>query len=528
MKRQRRNRIRFVGRLVIVFFLLSITLLASSLFFHNSCLNLRAFRLFEFVRIGRVNLDTQQQSNKPRAFAGVTWYHWAVVIIATMGWMFDCMDQRFFVLVRSWAMQELLQEKLADDIPEIATLAELEELPMEQRQRIERRIQSIVNDFSSYATTAMILGWATGGIVFGLFSDRYGRVKTMAITLIFYTAFTGVSGLSISWIDFIIYRFFMGMGVGGMFAAATTLVAESVPPGFRAIALGALQSLSAMGNVTGSLISFYIPPGAQDFWMGFAGWRVLCFVGFLPIVLLVPILVFLREPTPWLEARRRALSGALDQSTAKASDLYSNPRWRKNLIIGLLFGFAGMAALWGVGFFSPELISFALAGHDQAVVDRVRALGTMLQDIGAFFGMMFITVVAANMGRRIAFLLSFLLAMGVTIFVFLSLKTPSDAYWMLPMMGFAQLAVFACYSIYFPELFPSRLRGTGVGLCYNTVRYLAAPVPILMMQLALLLQDAGVTEYFRWAAVILSSVYLVGMAAIIWAPETKGQPLPED
>lgn len=350
----------------------------------------------------------------------------------------------------------------------------------------------------------------------------------MAITLIFYTAFTGVSGLSISWIDFIIYRFFMGMGVGGMFAAATTLVAESVPPGFRAIALGALQSLSAMGNVTGSLISFYIPPGAQDFWMGFAGWRVLCFVGFLPIVLLVPILVFLREPTPWLEARRRALSGALDQSTAKASDLYSNPRWRKNLIIGLLFGFAGMAALWGVGFFSPELISFALAGHDQAVVDRVRALGTMLQDIGAFFGMMFITVVAANMGRRIAFLLSFLLAMGVTIFVFLSLKTPSDAYWMLPMMGFAQLAVFACYSIYFPELFPSRLRGTGVGLCYNTVRYLAAPVPILMMQLALLLQDAGVTEYFRWAAVILSSVYLVGMAAIIWAPETKGQPLPED
>lgn len=88
--------------------------------------------------------------------------------------------------------------------------------------------------------------------------------------------------------------------------------------------------------------------------------------------------------------------------------------------------------------------------------------------------------------------------------------------------------MFACYSIYFPELFPSRLRGTGVGLCYNTVRYLAAPVPILMMQLALLLQDAGVTEYFRWAAVILSSVYLVGMAAIIWAPETKGQPLPED
>ena len=70
--------------------------------------------------------------------------------------------------------------------------------------------------------------------------------------------------------------------------------------------------------------------------------------------------------------------------------------------------------------------------------------------------------------------------MFVTVFVFNSLKTASDAYWMLPMMGFAQLAVFAGYSIYFPELFPTRLRGTGVGFCYNTVRYLAAPAPILL------------------------------------------------
>jgi hypothetical protein len=106
-------------------------------------------------------------------------------------------------------------------------------------------------------------------------------------------------------------------------------------------------------------------------------------------------------------------------------------------------------------------------------------------------------------------------------FVFNSLQTATDAYWMLPMMGAAQLALFAGYSIYFPELFPTRLRGTGVGFCYNTVRYLAAPAPILLGYLSTVLS-------FRTAAVVMSSVYLVGMVALIWAPETKGKPLPED
>jgi hypothetical protein len=129
-------------------------------------------------------------------------------------------------------------------------------------------------------------------------------------------------------------------------------------------------------------------------------------------------------------------------------------------------------------------------------------------------------MVAAYASRRLAFLGALVLSMGVTMFVFKSLNTAADAYWMLPMMGFSQLAVFAGYSIYFPELFPTRLRGTGVGFCYNTVRYLAAPAPMLLGYLA------GVMS-FRSAAVLMSSVYLVGMVALVWAPETQGQPLPE-
>jgi MFS family permease len=423
----------------------------------------------------------------------VTPYHWLVVIIASAGWMFDCMDQRLFILARESALKELLGESGAS---------------------------AVVKQYSGYATTAMILGWATGGIIFGMMSDRSGRVKTMVATLVVYSGFTGLSGFSQSWFDFTIYRFLVGLGVGGMFGAATTLVAESVPGNFRAVALGALQAISAMGNIAGSLISLKIQPGATDLLWGSSGWRLLFFVGILPSLLVVPIIFILREPEPWRRAKEAAKSGAI-QRVGSPLEMFKSPRWRRNSIVGLMLGVSGMFGLWGIGFFSPELISTALAGSSQQTIDTVRAAGTALQDVGAFLGMVTFTAIASLVSRRLAFFLAFLAGMFVTAFVFNSLQTASDAYWMLPMMGFAQLALFAGYSIYFPELFPTRLRGTGVGFCYNTVRYLAAPAPILLGYLSTIMS-------FRTAAVVMSSVYLIGMVALIWAPETKGQPLPED
>ncbi|HUR32224.1 MAG TPA: MFS transporter [Vicinamibacterales bacterium] len=429
-------------------------------------------------------------------FDGVTPYHWLVVVIASCGWLFDCMDQRIFLLGREPALRELLGND-----PQAA---------------------AHIRTMSGYATTSMILGWATGGIIFGMMSDRLGRVKTMVITLLIYSGFTGLSGLATTWVDFTIYRFLVGLGVGGMFGAATTLVAESVPSQFRAVALGSLQALSALGNIMGSLASLMIPPGAAAFAGGYSGWRVLFFVGIIPSLLVVPIMFVLKEPDSWLRARAEAAAGrGTGKSIGSPLELFRQPRWRHNTIVGLLLGVSGMIGLWGIGFFSPELISTALRGESQPVVDRVRALGTALQDVGSFFGMMTFTLIASFLSRRLAFLIALLLSMAVTMFVFASLHSASDAYWMLPMMGFAQLGLFAGYSIYFPELFPTRLRGTGVGFCYNTVRYLAAPAPILFGYLATRMS-------FREAAISMAGVYLIGTVALIWAPETKGQPLPED
>lgn len=445
---------------------------------------------------------TEKDPGHKALFEGVTAYHWWVVIIASCGWLFDCMDQRIFALSREPALKELLGGAAPD---------------------------AAVKNWGSWATASMMIGWATGGIIFGMMSDRLGRVKTMVVTLLIYSGFTGLSGISRSGYDFLVYRFLVGLGVGGMFGAATTLVAETVPGRFRSIALGSLQALSACGNIIGSLLSTQIQPGKADFMFGMSGWRIFFFIGILPALLVVPMMWVLKEPQVWLEAKRKSKE-TTDKSKHIGSipDLFKHPIWRRNVLVGVCLGLSGMAGLWGIGFFSPELISTALKGEPQRVVDVVRGYGTALQDVGAFFGMMAFTMVATFIGRRPAFFCAFALCLVTTVFVFYSLRSGTDAYWMLPMMGFAQLSVFGGYSIYFPELFPTRLRGTGVGFCYNTVRYLAAGFPPLLMFFNSLLLQQGVDEPFRKAAMILSLVFMLGLFATIWAPETKGQPLPED
>jgi hypothetical protein len=262
---------------------------------------------------------------------------------------------------------------------------------------------------------------------------------------------------------------------------------------------------------------------------GHAGWRFIFFAGALPVVLAVPIALFLREPEPWLAAKRKAReSGDSGKHIGSVFDLFRHPTWRRHTFVGIALGLAGMAGLWGIGFFSPELISTALKGEPQKVVDIVRAYGLTFQDLGAFFGILTLTFAATYFGRRVAFLAAFILCLVTTIYVFNNLHTGTQAYWMLPLMGFAQLSVFGGYSIYFPELFPTRLRGTGVSFCYNTVRYLAAAFPPMLMALNELLHRHNVNEPFRKAATVLSFIFLLGVVALIWAPETKGKPLPED
>src|SRR6266540_3380728 len=163
---------------------------------------------------------------QPPLSAGPWWreltrYHWFVLSVAALGWLFDTMDQQLFVLARTPALKALVGRELS---------------------------QADLDLYGKSATAVFILGWATGGLIFGLFSDRWGRARTMMLTILLYSAFTGLSAFSVGVYDFMLWRFLTGMGVGGEFAAGVSLVAEVMPSRARPYALGLLQALSAVGN----------------------------------------------------------------------------------------------------------------------------------------------------------------------------------------------------------------------------------------------------------------------------------------
>jgi MFS family permease len=454
---------------------------------------------------------------KLRWYQGLTGYQWWVVCVGSLAWLMDTFSQRLFVLARAPGISEVLGVAQTD--PSVGV-------------------------YGGYATAAMMLGWAVGGFYFGIVGDKWGRAKTLSASVLVYSIFTGLSGFAVYWWDFCLWRFLMGCGIGGAFATGATLIAETVPPHSRAFALGMFQALSAVGNIAASAIGrFAIPPDRYVLQgilgdAGVAGWRMMFFVGALPAILVVFIMTTIKDPPAWIEARRIAAKDKLQRQMGDIKGMFTDPRWRRSTLVGVALAVAGVVGLWGVGFWSPELINHALTPAEyqgktlppeiRDSIGDVKTMGTLLQDVGAFFGMFVFTVIATRFGRRIGFGLSFAAAFVVVSGVFLFLNSKFDAYWMLPLVGFVTLSVFGGYSIYFPEIYPTRLRSTGTAFCYNVARVLTAVIILCGNSIRDLLRSMGVHNDFRWGAVILCCFYFLGIIALIWAPETKDKPLPED
>jgi MFS family permease len=431
---------------------------------------------------------------------GDPWYrelnrgHWFVLIVASLGWLFDTMDQQLFNLARRPAIAELLGGN--------ATPAAIAE-------------------HAGYATTIFIIGWATGGVFFGILGDRVGRARTMVYTILLYSVFTGLSVFSVGVWDFSFYRFLTGLGVGGQFAVGVALVAESLPDRSRPYALGWLQATSALGNMMAALIGILLGY-LQSIGTIASAWRAMFLVGSLPALLCIVIFKKLKEPERW---QREKLAGA---KRGSMTELFSDPRWRYNAIIGMLLAFAGVVGLWGIGFFSFDLFRAVLDKTDLTDGEKTFWIGmtSLLQNAGAFFGIYVFTHVTQSIGRKKAFAIAFVLAMLSTAYTFWNLNTFSDIFWMIPIMGFCQLSLFGGYAIYLPELFPTRLRSTGTSFCYNVGRFVAALGPLALGLLTSRV-FAGYPEPMRYAGVTMCLVFLIGLATVPFAPETKGKPLPE-
>ena len=493
-------------------------------------------------------------SNSPTHGNGPWWsqlngYHWFVFMICALGWLFDCLDQQLFTLSRGPAMKALLP---AGKDPLV---------------------------WGGYATSIFLMGWATGGLVFGVLGDRIGRAKTMMITILIYSLCTGLSALSQSFWDFAFYRFITGLGVGGEFAVGVALLAEVMPAKARSGALGSLQALSALGNISAALIGMGMANLEKTGVIALGNsWRWMFVIGAIPAFLALIIRMRMKEPERWQQMKD---SGELQKHSAFTyGELFRTPRWRRNAIIGMLLVCSGVIGLWGIGFYTPELVrtvlrksytaayveyagasaTTAAATHTDKVpqvikdahaditkqgmaaaeiqksiesktigplVDKWASWGLLTLQIGAFFGMLTASWVAAKLGRKPAFAIAFSTAMVATACAFWFYRDASQTFWLIPIMGFFQLAVFAVYAIYLPELFPTHLRSTGVSFCYNVGRFLAAAgVPVI----GLLKTEvfANSPEPMRPAALTMCAIFLLGLIVLPFATETKDQPLPED
>jgi MFS family permease len=168
----------------------------------------------------------------------------------------------------------------------------------------------------------------------------------------------------------------------------------------------------------------------------------------------------------------------------------------------------------------------------EARKQRWQAIAMMMTQVGAFVSMLLAARICQRFGRKTFFALALVAAMVSTAFVFRYLDDPSDIWWMLPIMGFCQLSLFAGYAIYFPELFPTRLRSTGTSFCYNVGRFVAASGPFLLGYLtstvfAGISSPAWMSQPMRPAGIAMCASFLLGLAVLPFLPETKGRPLPE-
>jgi MFS family permease len=474
-------------------------------------------------------------------------YHWFVLLVAALGWLFDCLDQQLFILARPAAVEDLVPARSGID-GEALNL---------RRKRA-----------GDIATSVFIAGWACGGLFFGMLGDRIGRAKTMLITILLYSLFTGLSSLSVGVADFAFYRFLTGLGVGGEFAVGVALVAEVMPAAARTHALALLQALSAFGNITAALINMGLGLAAEE-GLPTSPWRIMFLIGALPALLALVIRRRLKEPEQW---QRASHEGVVSKQLGSYSELFRTPKLRKHALLGLLLGCSGVIGLWSVGFYTPDLIRSvqapvvtetvlaALSAEGQAeAIDRIRpamkdarlaselspadqelkktidmrikgrltrwqSLTSIMINIGAFLGMYSFGVLSQRIGRKPTFTISLLAAFVSTVAVFWFLREFWQIFVLVPIMGFCQLSLFGGYAVYFPELFPTRLRSTGTSFCYNVGRFLAATGPLIK---TLLDQMYTGPDAARYTGITMCSVFLLGLFVLPFLPETKGQALPE-
>jgi MFS family permease len=423
--------------------------------------------------------------------AEVTRYQWMVLLVAWLGWVFDSMDGTLFSLVQKPSMTELMGPGATD---------------------------AAIGFSSSVVFSVMLLGWAAGGIGFGIIADYIGRTKALAATILIYSLFTGLSAVAQNWEQLAACRFVTGLGLGGEWAAGAALVAEVWPDRLRARAGAMLQSAAAFGYFFAALITRIVDVGS---------WRYVYLVGAVPAIFVLFIRLMVKEPERWVEVRdRRALAKSEGSHKPTELDAFTlrqlfGPRLRRDTLVASALAFTVLLALWGATMWIPSVIREVGAREGLSIADQNRyaTYGIMLLNGGSLFGYLGFGPLADRFGRRPAFLCFFI--GGVILFpvTFLLSASVTQIFLLLPLVGFFTLGITSGFPIYLPELFPTRVRTTGVGFCYNLGRIVTAGGVLITGALV------GWFGSYAKAASAVSLIYILGILVLIFARETRGERL---
>jgi MFS family permease len=390
-------------------------------------------------------------------------------LAAWLGWAFDGLDSVLYTLVALPFVGELLHKAPKD--PETLSKAAI--------------IQAV-----------FFVGWALGGFVFGRIGDKIGRTKTLNLTILTYACFTGLSFISGEWWHLLIFRFIAALGIGGEWAAGSALVAETLPKRFHHWASATLQSGYMIGILLASLTLNYLsayPPK----------WVFL--IGIIPAFATLWIRKAVPEPEEW--------SGAKEKQPAPPISALFGPKTLKTTLKVMTMSAINLCGAWTIIFFAAQLIRThpENAGMSPKQLAQLVAAVTAIYMVWNIAGNYFAAAVSKWLGYRKGLivlltitLIAFLVGFGVP-------RSLSDTRLWISILGFTALGVFGIFPLYFPPLFPTLLRTTGAGFCYNMGRLITAGTTFV----ASMLHDARTAIFYS------GFLYIFAILLAFTMPEPK-------
>lgn len=428
-------------------------------------------------------------------------YQWTVLFAAWLGWGFDIFDGLLFNFVAPNCVPTLLGLKIGS--------------PEAQKEVLR---------WNGILASLLLLGWAAGGIIFGYIADRLGRTRTLLLTMVVFSIGTAACAFAPNIYVLLLCRLVASLGIGGEWAAGAAMVAEVVPEK-RRVEAGALLYTSAPVGLLGAGLVVYLIQGIAMKGQPEVAWRYVFLCGLLPAAVAFLVRLFVKEPERWKHV-------AAQSAPPRLAEIFT-PELRRKTIGGLLMAIVALVMWWSSNTFIP-IIASGLAAAEATSRGLAADAATLLKEqwkviainsfnLGGFLGTLLTIPLAKTLGRRPMFGIYFV-ASAISIFCAFGLKMPGETrlYMYFP-IGLSVFGVFGSFTYYLPELFPTRLRGTGAGFCYNTGRILAAIGPFYVGYVASLGKDSLATamETLFWVGL----VPVIGLFLLPLAVETRGRVL---